>query len=189
MKLKLLLIVMVTGLAAQAQTSWTIDKSHSNIRFTATHMLITDVDGEFRNFDATMVGSSDDFDGAQVEFSAQVASINTGNERRDGHLKSDDFFNAEKFPEISFKGTIEKEGADYFLVGDFTMRDVTKKVKFDLDYNGTMNMGETTKAGFKVTGTVDRFEYGLKWDRAIETGGLVVGKEIEITCNVQMDSK
>jgi len=189
MKYYILIFLLATGLAVNAQTTWTLDKAHSNIRFTATHMLITDVDGEFADFDATMVSQSDDFDGAQVEFSARIASINTGNDKRDGHLQADDFFNAAAFPELTFKGTLEKEGSAYYLVGDFTIRDISRKVRFDVQYNGTVDMGETKKAGFKVTGTIDRFEYGLKWDRAIETGGLVVAKEIDITCNVQMNGQ
>jgi len=189
MKLKLLLMMLVTGLAVNAQTTWTVDKAHTNIRFTTTHMMISEVDGEFTDYDATVENVSEGFVGATVEFTAKVNSINTGNERRDGHLKSDDFFNAEEFPEITFKGKIEKEDRKYYLVGDFTMRDVTKKVKFDVKYNGIMTMGETKKAGFKVSGVVNRFDYGLKWDRLIETGSYVVGQDVTITCNVQLNGK
>lgn len=171
----------------EAQTKWALDKSHTNIRFAATHYVITEVDGEFKEFDGSVVSGSDDFDGAEVEFTAQVASISTDNERRDNHLRSDDFFNAEKYPEVKFKGNIEKEKGQYYLVGDFTMRDVTKPVKFDVKYNGTIDLERGKKAGFKITGAVDRFEYGLKYNRLIETGGLAVSQEIQITCNVELN--
>lgn len=171
-----------------AQTNWALDKSHTNIKFTVTHMMISEVDGEFKEFDAKVSSTQDDFDGSEVEFSAKVASINTGNERRDNHLKGDDFFNAEMYPEVKFKGKIQKEGGKYYLVGDFTMRDVTKPVKFDVKYNGTINGGRGKKAGFKVIGTVDRFDYNLKWDRTVEAGGgLVVSKEVTISCNVELN--
>lgn len=190
MKKAALLFLAVMGLshAASAQTQWVIDKNHTDIRFTVTHMMISEVDGEFKDFNATVVSHSDDFDGADVEFTAKVASINTDNERRDGHLKSDDFFNAERYPELTFSGKIEKQENDYFLVGDLTIRDVTKPIRFDVKYNGTIDLQNGRKAGFKISGAVDRFDYGLKWDRTIETGGLVVGQEIQITCNVELDT-
>ncbi len=181
----LLLILLVN--AAFAQTKWELDKAHTGIRFAATHMMISEVEGEFNEFDGSVTSYSDDFDGSEVEFTAKVASIDTDNERRDGHLKSDDFFNAETYPDVTFKGNLEKEGSDYYLVGDFTLRDVTKPVKFPVKYNGQIPGNKGKKAGFKVTGTVDRFDYGLKWDKAIETGGLVVGKDIEFTCNVELN--
>lgn len=188
-KVALLLIVSLIGsFALKAQTKWVIDKSHSNIRFTAIHYMISEVEGEFKEFDGSVTTSSEDFSGSEVEFVAQVASINTDNERRDGHLKSDDFFNAEAHPEIKFKGKIEKEEDKYYLVGDFTMRDVTKSVKFDVKYMGSVSLGERgKKAGFKVTGAVDRFEYGLKYNRMIEAGGLAVSQEIQITCNIELN--
>lgn len=184
----LLLFALASFNFLLAQSSWNIDKNHSDIRFTAVHMVISEVDGEFKDFSGTVSNAPEDFDGAEVEFTAQVASIDTDNERRDGHLKSDDFFNAETYPEIKFKGKIEKDGEQYHLVGDFTMRDVTKPVKFDVKYNGSVSLGQRgRKAGFKVTGSVDRFEYGIKFNRALETGGLVVSQEIGITCNIELN--
>ena len=186
---KLTLFALLMGIAGwtYGQTNWNIDGSHTNIRFTTTHMIVSEVDGNFNDFTGTVVTQGDDFDGAEIEFTIEVASIDTGNERRDNHLKSDDFFNAEKFPQIKFKGKLVKEGSDFFLVGNFTMRDVTKEVKFKTRYNGTIDSGRAKKAGFKITGTVNRFDYGLKWDRTIEAGGLVVGEEVEITCNVELN--
>ncbi|NJN41895.1 MAG: YceI family protein, partial [Flammeovirgaceae bacterium] len=166
-KLNVWLAAMFISGAAIAQTTWTIDKSHSNITFTATHMVVAEVEGNFKDFDAKVTSSSEDFNGADVEFTAKTASIFTDSENRDKHLKSDDFFNAEQFPEIKFAGKIVKEGAKYKLNGQFTMRDVTKDVVFDVNYRGSINTGRGTKAGFKITGTINRFDYGLKWNRAM----------------------
>ena len=171
--------------AVSAQTNWTIDKGHSKIGFNVTHMVVAEVEGEFNI--GTIESSADDFNGANVEFTAQVASIATGNERRDGHLKSDDFFNAEKFPTITFKGKLVKEGSNYVLKGDFTMRDVTKPVTFDVKYNGSVDTGRGTKAGFKISGTVKRFDYGLKWDNALASGEYVVADDVEIECKLELN--
>ena len=174
-------------LTTDAQIKWNIDRNHSNIRFTAIHYMISEVDGEFKSFEGSVIASSEDFDEADVAFTAQVASIDTDNERRDNHLKSDDFFNAETFPEINFKGKLEKDGDQYFLTGDLTMRDVTKPVQFDVRYIGSVSLDRGRKAGFKVTGEVNRFDYGIKFNRMLDSGGLVVSKEIGITCNIELN--
>ncbi len=170
-----------------AQTTWSIDKGHSKVGFSATHMVVAETEGVFKDFDAKVTSKSEDFNGADVEFTAKVASINTDNEKRDGHLKSDDFFNAEKFPDIKFKGTLTKEGGKYVLKGKLTMRDVTKDVSFDVTYGGTVNAFGGQKAGFKLTGKVKRMDYGLKWDKTIEAGGLVVGDEVELIVKVELN--
>ncbi len=188
-KITLFTLIATLGGFVHAQTTWTIDKSHTDIGFTVTHMVISEVYGEFKEFDGTVTSESEDFNGATVEFAAKTGSINTDNERRDNHLKSDDFFNAESFPEITFNGKIVNEDGKYYLDGDFTMRDVTKEVRFDVRFNGTIPARRGLKAGFKVTGAVNRFEYGLKWDRTVETGGLVVGEEVMISCNVELNEK
>ena len=175
------------SISAFGQTKWTLDKSHTNIGFSITHMKISEVYGEFTEFEGEVISTSDDFDGSKVSFSAQVASIDTKNEKRDQHLQSDDFFNAAEYPEIRFEGKILKEGNDYFLAGDFTIRDITEEVKFDVRYNGTIDAWNGKKAGFKITGTIDRFDYNLKWGRTIESGGLIVSREVTISCNVELD--
>ena len=185
----ILIFLMMVGsvYATMAQTKWVIDKNHSNIGFSVMHYVITEVEGDFKEFDGSVVAQSDDFDGAEVEFVAKTATISTDNDKRDNHLKSDDFFNAKEFPEIKFKGNLQKKGGKLQLVGDFTMRDVTKQVTFDVQHNGTVDLGKGKKAGFKITGAIDRFEYGVKFDRALETGGLVVGQEVKITCNIELN--
>lgn len=184
-KMSTLLIAVFTATGAFAQ-GWTIDKVHSKIGFNATHLVVSEVEGSFKDYDAKITSTSDDFNGADVEFDAKVASLSTDNERRDGHLKSDDFFNAEKFPDLKFKGKLVKEGNKYVLKGDLTIRDVTKAVAFDVTYGGSVKAFGGTRAGFKLSGKIDRFAYNLKWDKAIEAGGLVVGKEIEIVCKVEL---
>ena len=187
--MKKLTIIFLAFLATSSygQTEWKIDKNHSSIRFSTIHMVISEVVGKFNEFEGAVVSSSEDFENSTVEFKAKVASIDTDNKRRDNHLKSDDFFNAETYPDISFKGKIEKEGDAYFLVGDFTMRETTKPIKFDVKYFGQIAAKRGRKSGFKVTGVINRFDYGLKWDSTIESGGLVVGEEITITCNLELN--
>ena len=185
-KLNLLVTLVLLAGAALAQTTWKTDKAHTNIGFTITHMVVTDVSGSFKDFEATAVSKSDDFAGAEITFTAKTASINTENENRDNDLRSDSYFSAEKFPEIKFKGTIVKEGDKYSLKGDFTIKDVTKPVVFDVTYKGTVVTARGAKAGFKVRGTINRFDYNIKSDRLVEGGGLVLSKEVEILCNVAL---
>lgn len=148
------LFLLVTFLNAQnKETVWVIDKSHSKIGFTVTHLLITEVDGHFKDFDAKVTTNRDDFENAKIEFTAKTASIFTDNERRDEHLRSDDFFNSEKFPEMKFVSkSFKKVGRNkYRLVGDLTIRDVTRQVTLDVTYNGTTkDPWGNTKAGFAV---------------------------------------
>lgn len=179
-------LLLVAGMAS-AQTTWNLDKAHTNIQFNVTHMVVSEVNGSFTDFDGVIVSKSDDFNGAEVTFTAKTASVNTGNENRDKHLKSDDFFNAEQFPEIKFTGTIVKTGGKYQLKGDFTMRDVTKPVVFDITYGGQIDTGRGVKAGFKFTGKLNRLEYGLKWSNKLATGELVVADEVEVAVKVELN--
>jgi len=172
-----------------APTKWSVDKTHSNVKFTVTHLVISEVEGYFKLFDGTLEYSKPDFSDAKINFTVDVNSINTDNENRDKHLKSDDFFSAEKFPQMKFESTsFTSVGTNkYKLVGNLTIRDVTKPATFDVTYGGTANMGKTVKSGFKAKGTINRFDYGLKWDRATEAGGMVVGKDVEITVNAELN--
>ena len=133
--------------------------------------------------------SKADLSDAKINFSVDVNSINTDNEKRDGHLKSDDFFAADKYPQMKFVSTSIKPVGDnkYKLAGDLTIRDVTKPVVFDLTYGGSVAAMGTTKLGFKAKTTINRFDYNLKWDKATEGGGLVVSKEVNILVNVELN--
>jgi polyisoprenoid-binding protein YceI len=184
--------LLLSSISLMAQTQWSLDKSHSKVGFSVSHLVITDVDGYFKDYEATVTTNSDDFSSAQVNFSVNTTSIFTDNEGRDKHLRSDDFFNSEKFPKMTFVGKSMKKTSDnkYKLVGDLTIRDVTKQVELDVKYNGMVkDPWGNTKAGFKVTGEINRFDYNLKWNKAIETGSLVVGKEVELVIDLQLIKK
>lgn len=150
--------------AVYAQT-WKLDKAHANLKFTVTHLMLSDVDGNFKDFDATITSSKADFSDAKFSFTAQVASVNTDNEKRDAHLKSPDFFDAEKFPTMSFTSTaITKTAANkYKVTGNLTLHGVTKPVTFELWYRGTKQhpMLKTDIAGFQVTGIINRKDFGV----------------------------
>lgn len=181
---------LVSAVPLFAQTAgWKLDRAHSGLSFSIKHMVISEVTGNFKDYDIVVVSSKDDFSDLAVTATIKVASINTENDGRDKHLKSDDFFNAEKFPEIKFVSTsVEKAGEKNFKInGDLTIRDVTKKVTFDAVYNGSLKTQQGTLAAWKATATINRFDYNLKWNRAIETGGLVVGETVNITMNIELN--
>lgn len=171
-----------------AKTKWVLDPAHSEIQFKAKHLMITNVTGSLTSFEATTETENESFENAKVEFKAQANSITTGNEQRDGHLKSDDFFGSEKYPEIKFSstGVKKKNGDDYILEGNLTIRDVTKPVKLDVEYHGLQkDPYGNTKAGFSINGKINRTDWGLKWNTKLETGGMLVSEEIKIQCEVQ----
>ncbi|MFZ5946591.1 MAG: YceI family protein [Stygiobacter sp.] len=185
-------ILVLSTTLTFAQTKWVIDKAHSKVQFSVSHLVITDVVGQFKKYDIKVETNGDDFTNAKIEFTADVNSINTENEGRDKHLKSDDFFNAEKFPQIKFIGKkMEKVGDGKFkLTGDFTIRDVTKPITLDVTFRGIVkDPWGNTKAGFKVKGVVSRFDYNLKWNTLMETGGAVVGKDVEITVDLELNKQ
>lgn len=188
-KIKTCLLMLTLATGAFAQATWTIDKSHSKIGFSVPHMAVAETEGNFRDFEGSIVSKEDDFSGAEISFNAKTGSIDTENERRDGHLKSPDFFDAEKFPEISFKGILAKENGKYKLIGDFTMHGVTRKVEFDVTYGGSINTGRGYKAGFKLAGQINRQDYGLTWSNKVPTGEMVVGDVVDITCKIEIDKK
>lgn len=168
---------------------WDFDPTHSAIKFSATHLKITEVTGEFENYEGIISTNGDDWENAESEVKIDVNSINTGVKNRDNHLKSDDFFDAENHPYIVFKSTkLEKHGDNKFkLTGDLTIRGKTKRETFDAEYKGTVkDPWGNTRSGWKITGKINRFDYGLKWNKTIETGGLVVGENIKILCDMSL---
>lgn len=178
-----------TATAKPESTAWAVDKSHSSVNFSVTHMMMSETEGKFKVYDGTVLSTNEDFTDAQINFTVDVNSINTEEDKRDAHLKSDDFFNAEKFPQIKFKGTSFKkvEGKKYVLEGELTIRDITKKVKFDVVYGGTgKNPWGMTVAGFKAATTINRMDYNLKWNKALEAGGVLVGEDVKINVNLEM---
>lgn len=189
MKTMLAAAALLIAGTVSAQTKWKLDKTHSNVRFTVTHMTVSEVEGSFKIWDGSVENTKSDFSDAKISFTIDVNSVNTDNENRDKHLKSDDFFNAEKFPAIKFESTSFQPlgGNKYKLNGNLTVRDITKPVTFDVTYGGTITGQRGTKAGFKAVTTIDRLAFGLKWDRATEAGGLVVGKDVEVSVKIELD--
>jgi len=189
-RINLVLITIFFALVSlSAQTKWAFDQSHSEIGFSVTHMVIADVDGQFHKYDGTVESNGENWKNTNITFNIDVASIDTDNEDRDKHLRSDDFFNAEKYPQITFVGkSMKKVGENkYKLTGDFTMRDVTKEITLDVENKGTItDPWGNTRTGFKINGTVNRMDYGVKWSKSLDTGGLVVGNEVEIEISVEL---
>ncbi len=167
--------------------TYKIDASHSDILFKVKHLMITTVTGQFKAFDATLSADTEDFSDAAVTFTADINSVDTRSEQRDAHLKSDDFFNAEKFPELKFVSTSVSKTDDGLVVkGDLTIRDVTKPIELKADFNGVMvDPWGQTKVGFEAEGKIKRKEFGLGWDAVTEAGGVVVSDEVKLQLNVQ----
>lgn len=190
-KLFLFMLAISISIVSFAQTKWTTDPMHSFVNFSVKHSGISFVDGSFKKFNGVATGSKADLSDLKINFTVDVASINTGVEMRDNHLKTDDFFNAEKYPTMTFVSTSIKQIAakvpnqkvkHYTLSGKLTIRDVTKDVKFNVTYGGTAKDQQgNTKAGFMATATINRLDYNIKYDPT----GMGVGKDINITLNLQ----
>jgi polyisoprenoid-binding protein YceI len=171
-----------------AKKNWSADPNHSEIQFKVKHLMITTVTGNFKSYRLTAETEENDFLSAQVHFSADIDSINTGVADRDAHLKSDDFFDGANHAQLTFESTkIEKESdEDYIVYGDLTIRGITKNIRLNAEFGGIIvDPYGQTKAGFTVTGKVSRKEFGLKWNAVTEAGGIVVSDEVKIACEVQ----
>lgn len=166
---------------------WTVDTAHSEVGFSVKHMMISKVKGSFSSYEATVEANEEDLQGALIDFKIDVASINTNNTDRDNHLRSADFFDAEQFPYITFKANdIVKKGDEYELTGDLTMRGVTRPTTFEVEYGGkATNPWGVEVVAFNVEGKVNRKDFGLTWNQALETGGVMVGEDIKITLELE----
>ncbi len=172
-----------------SQDTWRLDRSHSRVEFTVTHMLISEVTGRFTDFDVAMTSNGGDLTGGSIETVIRTASINTDNDSRDADLRGESFFNTDSFPTATFRSTkIEKAAENKFTVsGTLTIRDSTKPVVMDVTFLGSVTDGRgRVKTGWKGVATIDRFDYGVLWDRTLDSGGLVVSKEVEITLRLEM---
>jgi polyisoprenoid-binding protein YceI len=164
-------------------TNWSIDNAHSEIAFKVKHMMISTVTGYFEDFQATAKTNGENFNNASIEFSAKTASINTKNKDRDAHLQSDDFFNSEKYPDLKFTS---KSFDGERLIGDLTIRDVTKEVALDVDFNGVaVDPYGQTKAGFEINGEINRKDFNLTWSAVTEAGSIVVSDKVKLVIDVQ----
>jgi len=172
-----------------SNTKWLIDPAHSEVQFKVKHLMITTVTGHFRKFDLEVETEDDDFTKvSSLVFTADVNSVDTNNEQRDGHVKSPDFFAAEEFPQLKFAGNkVEKKGNDYILTGDLTIRDITKPISVNVEFGGIVTdpYGQT-KAGFTVKGKINRKDYNLMWDAVTDAGQVVASNEVRIHCEIQL---
>ena len=170
-------------------STYKIDPAHSEITFKVKHLMITNVTGNFKQFDATLEATNEDFSDAKISFEAETASISTNNEQRDEHLKGEDFFASATYPKISFVSTsfTKSSNDEYKLVGDITIRDVTKSVELAVEYGGTATdpYGQV-KSGFEISGKINRKDFGLVWSATTEAGGIVVSDEVKLNLSVQM---
>ena len=171
-------------------TNCTIDQSHSTVGFEVKHMMVSKVKGHFDSYTANLdVADPTDLSDAKISFTLDVASINTKSTDRDNHLKSADFFDVDTFPSISFTSTnVEKDGNDYKVTGDLTIKDVTKPVTFDVEFGGKgTNPWGVEVYGFEASAKINREEFGLTWNQALETGGVLVGKDIKINVELEVN--
>ena len=170
-----------------ATTKWVLDPTHSEVTFKVKHLMFTNVSGNFTKFEATAESDDENFDNASFSFSADVDSVNTNNADRDGHLKSADFFDAAQFPTITFTSTsVAKDGDDLKVTGDLTVHGVTKSVTLDTEFGGIQkDPWGNIKSGFSVTGKINRKDFGLSWNAALETGGVMLGEEVKLALELQ----
>ncbi|WP_210518368.1 YceI family protein [Hymenobacter terricola] len=169
-------------------TKWVLDPMHSEVQFKIKHLVISTVTGSFKTFQGSMESEGDNFENAKVEFSLDVESVDTNQEQRDGHLKSEEFFDTANFPHIKFESTsfVKESGDNYKLTGNLTMKDVTKAVTLEAEYGGSaVDFYGNHKAGFEVTGKVNRKDFGLTWGGITETGSIVLGDDVKLIINVQ----
>ena len=173
---------------AATVTKWVIDPMHSEVQFKVKHLVISTVTGFFKSFEGSLESENDDFEDAEIDFSLDIDSIDTNQSQRDEHLKSPDFFDAAQHPKISFKSTSFKKTGDdeYKLAGDLTIKGITKPVILNAEYGGSTNdFYGNTKAGFEVTGKINRKDFGLVYDGVTEAGSVVLGEDIKLLINVQ----
>ncbi len=176
--------------AGTGLVKWTIDPTHSEVQFKVKHLMITTVTGSFQKFDADIETPGDDLSKARVNFRAETASVTTGNEQRDGHLKGPDFFDTAKHPHIVFTSTkveeVDNDGS-WTLHGDLTINGLSRPVSLDVEFGGVMkDPWGNTKAGLTINGKFDRKQWGLVWNATLEAGGMLVSDEVRIACEVQL---
>jgi len=172
-----------------ASTQWQLDAAHSDIAFRVRHLLVATATGKFKTFAATVSTEDEDFTTANIQFEVETGSIETGVADRDAHLRSDDFFNAEAFPKMTFKsngGLKQVDGEQYTLDGELTIRDITQPVTFEVEFGGiAKDPWGNIKAGFEINGKIKRKSFGLQWDVLTEAGGAVVADEVKIQANLE----
>ncbi|POY36409.1 hypothetical protein C3K47_11725 [Solitalea longa] len=172
-----------------ANSKWAIDPSHSEIQFKVKHMMVSNVTGNFGKFDVDVESTGEDFDQASIAFTADISSISTGNTQRDDHLKSPDFFDAANYPQLKFVSTEfnKVDDEEYELTGNLTIKDVTKSVKLKVEFGGSgKDPWGNKKAGFSIQGKINRKDFGLNWNAALETGGVLVSDDVRLSAEIQL---
>lgn len=175
--------------ATATTTKWNLDAAHSEVGFKVKHMMITNVSGSFGRYDVKVDTNDNDFTTARIQFTADVNSVTTSNEDRDNHLKSEDFFGATNYPQLKFVSTKleKKDEENYILHGNLTVKDVTKSIKLDVEFGGiARDPWGNEKAGFTVTGKINRTDFKLNWNAALETGGVLVSEEVKLHAEIQL---
>jgi polyisoprenoid-binding protein YceI len=169
-----------------AAGTWTLDPTHSEVAFSVRHLAISKVKGKFEQFDATLATDENPLD-TKVTATIDIKSVNTGQEQRDGHLRTSDFFSADEFPEITFTSTgVREDGDDLLVDGDLTLKGVTKPVTLKTEFGGITTDGYgQTKLGVEATTKIDRTDFGVTWNAATEAGGLTLGNDVTITLDLQ----
>lgn len=180
---------MTTQVSTATKTKWVLDPAHSEVKFKVKHLMITTVTGEFKQFNVEALTYGDDFGKpGKIEFTAEVDSISTGNEQRDTHLKSNDFFNAAEFKQIKFSGLeYNSDKTRHNLQGALTIRNYTKPITLDVEFGGiVVDPWGQTKAGFTIKGAISRKEFGLQWNAVTEAGNVVVSDEVKFEAEIQL---
>jgi polyisoprenoid-binding protein YceI len=171
------------------KTKWAIDPAHSEIAFKVKHLMISNVKGSFTEFDGTVYADDNTFTEAEITVNVNTASVNTSDEKRDGHLKSADFFDAENFKTATFTSTLlkKKSDGDFELTGNLTLKGITKPVTLNVEFGGMMkDPWGNEKVGFTVTGKINRKDWGLNWNAALEAGGVLVSDDVHINADIQL---
>ena len=187
-----LIVLLTAAIQGPEEKKWQLDKSHSSINFAVDHLMVSETTGKFEDYTLEVKAQKEDFSDASFSFTAKVNSINTNEPKRDEHLKQEDFFDAAKFPVITFKSNSFKKvkGNNYKVKGELTIKNVTKTVEFDAKFGGVIkDPWGGTRSGLKVWGKINRFDYGLKYNSLLDSGGLAVGSEVRFTCNIELIQK
>jgi len=182
-----LILLVGLGLSAHAAT-WRLDKSHSEVGFSVKHMLIATVNGVFGEFDGTVAFDPEDLASSYIKGVVKVASIDTKNERRDNHLRSDDFFNAEQYPNITFESTeIKKSENGFIAVGNLTIRDVTKQIEIPFTLAGPIqDPWGGTRVAIDGSTTINRQEYNVRWNNKMDNGGAIVSDDVVLNLHAEL---
>ena len=191
-RLMMIIISLAALVSFAGATEWKVDKSHSSVNFEVRHLVITKTHGNFVEFDGSLQFDDSAFEESAVTFSVKTASVSTDDEKRDQHLKSPDFLDAEKYPDMTFKSVniIKGRGTEFEMVGDLTIKGVTKRVTFECEYFGTAkDPWGNAKSGFSARTRINRHDFGVSWSKTLDSGGVVVGDEVTITLDLEFGAE